>query len=650
MYFYRVAVPIPYIELLTYKSDEHLNIGALVEVEVGKRVVNGIVFDSEENGLEHNDLKYIRSVLSDNVIFNSFYIDFLKSLSNYYCYPIGTILYKLVPLKLFNSNFYDKVYPQIENIQFNLNEEQSEVYNRIKNKLGNFGVTLLYGVTGSGKTEVYCKLINDVIKEEGQVLYIVPEIALTSQLFQRLKNRVNTEVAIYHSKISTKIKERIFNLFNKNRLKVVLGARSSLFLPPSNLKLIVIDEEHETSFKQDDIPHYHLRDMAVLYGKINNIPVILGSATPSMETMNNGINGKYEILRLTGRYHGGDNVSMKLVDMKEVENIGGIISKELYDGIFKRIQNNEQVLLLVNKKGYSRYLLCQKCGRILECPNCDVALTYYKSENYAKCHYCSSIIRYFKCNRCGCNDFFPVGSGSERVYEVIEELFSNEVLRLDQDVVTSMKRVDGILEKFGKKEKKILVGTGIIAKGLDYPDITLIGVINIDNMFALPDFRSDERAFQMLVQFAGRGGRFEKDCEMIIQTYNIDNPIFGYLIRGDYDKFYQDSLKKRKLLHYPPFCKLVRVLIDSAKEIDASNISTLIAEDLKIRLNRDDILLGPSAANINKIKNRYRYNFLIKVSNSKNIQIYKKIIEKKFLELKKNNSSLSFDVDPYNFM
>ncbi|MCA1927605.1 MAG: primosomal protein N' [Calditerrivibrio sp.] len=649
MYFYRVAVPIPYVELLTYKSKDQINIGSLVEVEVGKRIVNGIVFHSD-NDLEDNDLKYIRAVLSDNAIFNSCYIDFLKVLSNYYCYPIGTVLYKLVPLKLFKSNICDKASQSIENIQFHLNEEQSEVYDKIKSKLGSFGVTLLYGVTGSGKTEVYCKLINDILAMDGQVLYIVPEIALTSQLFQRLKNRVSSEVAIYHSKISLKVKERIFNLFNQNRLKVVLGARSSLFLPPSNLKMIVVDEEHETSFKQDDIPHYQLRDMAVLYGKINNIPVILGSATPSMETMNNGINGKYEILRLTGRYHRGDRVSIKLVDMKEAENIGGIISQEIYDGIFERIKKNEQVLLLVNKKGYSRYLLCQKCSEILKCPNCDVALTYYKSENYAKCHYCSSIIRYFKCNRCGNNDFFPVGSGSEKVYEVIEELFSNEVLRLDQDVVTSMKRVDNILETFGKKDKKILVGTGIIAKGLDYPDITLIGVINIDNMFALPDFRSEERAFQILVQFAGRGGRFEKGCEMIIQTYNIDNPVFEYLIKGDYDKFYIDSLKKRKLLHYPPFCRLVRVLVDSANDTDAFNISNLIAEELKGSLQRDDILLGPSTANINKIKNRYRYNFLIKVNNSKNIQRYKKIIEQKFSNIKKGNASLSFDVDPYNFM
>lgn len=648
MYFYKVAVPVPYLDFLTYKSNETISAGSLVLVEVGKKVLRGIVFGEDK---EHpKDIKEIISVLSSEVVFKKEYLNFIEKLSNYYCYPLGTVVYKLIPLKLFDEDLSVEL-GEGNNIEpFELNNEQEKVFRDIFGKIDRFSVNLIYGVTGSGKTEVYCRLINEVVSNDGQVLYIVPEIALTSQLYQRLRKRISGRLGVYHSKVAPKKRIEVFNLFAKNKIDVVLGTRSSLFLPAYNLKLIVVDEEHEMSFKQEDLPQYQLRDMAVLYGKCWNIPVVLGSATPSVESMYNCMSGKYQLYRLNNKFYNDHPVDIELLDMKNTDLIEGSISKQLYDAIYERLQANEQVLLLVNKKGYSNHLRCVKCGTILQCTNCSVSVTYYKSLKSCKCHYCNEVFRYFTCTKCGSNDFLPTGTGSEKVYEILDQLFPDEVLRLDHDIVTSVKRVDQIFNAFERKEKRILVGTNIIAKGLDYPDITLIGVVNIDNMFVLPDFRAEERVFQTLVQFIGRGGRFDKKCKMLIQTYSPENPVFAYVMGGDHDRFYGDLLNKRKQLGYPPFTRLVRVLLTGANHDLCHNLIEKMADELKKNLQKDDRILGPSVANIMRIKNRFRYHFLIKVKNTGSIPGYKKAVEGTFNKLKKGNMTLLYDVDPYNFM
>lgn len=648
MFYYKVAVAVPYLTFLTYKSSLKLSVGTVVKVEVKKRYVLGIIYDFL-NTQEDSGIKEIIGV-SDEISLSAGYLNFILKLSNYYTYPIGTVIHKIVPLRFIESTPLDIKERTIEYNGVVLNEGQQIVYDAIKKGLDRFGVYLIYGVTGSGKTEIYCNLINDVISSDGQALYILPEIALTTQLFQRVQSRLSRKAEIYHSKISDKKRKEIIYSFNLGRLPVIVGARSALFIPGKNIKLIIVDEEHDSSFKQEDIPHYHTRDMAVLYGKILNIPVVLGSATPSLESYANALSGKYTILKLEKKYHQNSSTTIEILDMKQEDVVGDFLSKKLYDAIYERVSKDEQTLLLINKKGYSNYIICRNCGYIFQCQNCSVSMTYYKSEDMAKCHYCGGYTKFFKCQHCGETDFFISGTGSEKVYDIVNKLFPEQVIRLDQDIVTSNKRVDAIFEQFATKSKKILVGTQIISKGLNYPDITLIGVINVDNLFTLPDFRVEERAVQLLTQFLGRGGRFDKPCQMIIQTYNPDNPIFGIIKDGDLEKFYRETLEKRRLLGYPPFVKLVRVLIDGVKVDELMNCAHNIADTLKSNAKNCDKILGPSIAPISKIKNRYRVQILLKIHKLSTIMLYRQIVDEVFQRCKKGNMKFIFDVDPYNFM
>ncbi|MCX8084123.1 MAG: primosomal protein N' [Calditerrivibrio sp.] len=648
MYYYKVAPAVPYIDLLTYRYNCKLNAGTLVKIEVGRRIVEGIVFETSSN----DQLSKIKDIISVNehITFPEQYLKFIRKLSQYYSYPLGTVIHKIVPTRYIDRFFGNVKEKKHTYTAITLNDEQQVAYEEISKQLSQFGVFLIYGVTGSGKTEVYCKLINDIIHAGGQVLYIVPEIALTSQLYERLSNRLIDEVAVYHSKIADKKREQILSNFNNGNLKVLLGARSSLFVPGKNIKMIIIDEEHDSSFKQEDIPHYHTRDMAILYAKILNIPIVLGSATPSLESYQNAISGKYHLLRLNQKFYPKSTTDIVLLDMKKEELIEEFFSKKLYDEIHQRLKNNEQTLLLINKKGYASNIICNHCGSIFRCPNCDVSLTYYKKNNHGRCHYCDEKITFFICSNCNQKDFKIIGTGSEKIYELLNDLFPDEVIRLDQDTLTSATRIDNILKEFESKKKKILVGTQIIAKGLNYPDITLIGVINIDNMFTIPDFRIEEKSIQILTQFLGRGGRFEKPCKMLIQTYNPENYIFEILKMGDLDTFYKVMLQKRKALNYPPFCRLIRVLFEGPKLNELMLVTQEIARILKSNIRLSDTMLGPSIAPISKIKNRYRVQVIIKIKSVSTIPFYKEKIDSLFNTIKKGNMTFTLDVDPYNFM
>ncbi|ADR18664.1 replication restart helicase PriA [Calditerrivibrio nitroreducens] len=648
MFYYKVAVATPYLQFLTYKSINDIPDGTIVKVEVKKRTVLGIIY-SKTTDFDPLDIKEILDIY-DNIRLTNYYLTFLEKLSNYYTYPIGTTLHKISPIRFIDLDIKKVKEPNLSYHTVSLNDEQQSIYEEIAKKLDKFYTYLIYGVTGSGKTEIYCKLINDVLDRDGQVIYILPEITLTTQLFHRLQIRLKKEVAVYHSKITEKKRQDILVRFNSGALSVIIGARSALFVPGKNIKLIIVDEEHDPSFKQEDTPHYNARDMAVLYGKILNIPVVLGSATPSIESYYNASTNKYKLLRLNQKFHPNTETSIDIIDMKNEEVIDDFLSKKLYDGIYERLNRGEQTLLLINKKGYSSYIICRYCGTILQCNNCSVSMTYYKSDKVARCHYCGTYQHKFRCGKCGGEDFFTVGTGSEKVFELMDQLFPGEILRLDQDVVTSTRRVESILSEFGEKRKKILVGTQIISKGLNYPDITLIGVINIDNLFTLPDFRVEERSVQMLTQFLGRGGRFEKPCQMIIQTYNPDNPVFNVVKTGQLDRFYNDIIEKRKAMGYPPFVHLVKILIDGQRIDKVMDISNKISESLKHTLSKEDKLLGPAIAPISKIKNRHRMQIILKVKTVSNIAKYRKMVDDIFYKYKHGNTKFIFDVDPYNFM
>ena len=647
MPYFEVLLPIPKKFVLTYFYEKELQIGVRVKVSLGKKEAFGLIYKrSNESNFEF-EIKNIIEVLDENPFLTDLDILFLEKLSIYYGYPLGVVFGSILPKSLVKSEALDYQNPLLKGSKLAvLNKRQREIYDDIL-KLSNkgFSSTLIHGVTGSGKTEIYIEIIKHFIISKKQVLFIVPEISLTPQLIERISERLGFVVDSYHSKMPKKQREKVLWGFKKGELLVVVGARSSLFIPAKDLGLIIVDEEHESSFKQEEAPCYHLRDAAVLKAKVFNIPIVLGSATPSVETYYNTKIGKYHYFKLEQKYHINDELKINLIDLKNEDAISSILSIPLYDAIYKRIANNEQVILFLNKKGYSSQLICQKCGKTLYCSNCSVAMTYYKSDESARCHYCGFKINRFICE-CSGSEFIDIGIGTEKAHSVLEELFPTDVVKLDADVVTSEKRLKNILEDFKEKKFKILLGTQIIAKGLNFTDVTLVGILNIDNIFSLPDFRNNEKVYQLLTQVAGRAGRFKKSGEIMIQTYNPEMPIFQMI--GS-DSFYEFELENRKNFEYPPYVRMVRFVFSHIKELNVKEASKKVESALK-SANLNIKLLKSIPAPIYKIKNRYRFHLVIKSTDIKEIAKTVKIARRVVENLKITTLSFKIDVDPYFFL
>jgi primosomal protein N' (replication factor Y) len=427
---------------------------------------------------------------------------------------------------------------------------------------------------------------------------------------------------------------------------MLLGARSALFLPAKNIGMIIVDEEHESSYKQDESPSYHLRDMAVLYGKILNVPVILSSATPSVESWINAQKGRYKLHSIPCRPD-TDMPDIEIVDMKNEDPIGGILSQRLYDSIYEAISNKEQVILLINRKGYSHTLYCRKCGKILNCSNCSVALTYYKSKGHCKCNYCSQEVRIPKCHDCGSDDITDYGAGTEKVAEALESMFEKEILRLDTENANTYKKLSKMLKSFENQEYSIMAGTQLVAKGLDFKNVTLAGVINIDNMFALPDFRANEHAYQLLVQVAGRAGRASKKGKVIIQTNMPEMDVFTRLDCGD-TSFYEKELAKREMFSYPPFSKMARITFSHTKEETVRDAAYMVYSALKSNIRQAEIY-QPAQAPVYRIQNRYRYNIVIKSPNNQELTRLINIASRVLQENAKTTLRMKIDRDPHSF-
>lgn len=618
-----------------------------MEVSFGKRKLWGIVLGEESVENPTYTVKNIESHLDETPYFTTEDIRFLTSISSYYGYSLGSTLNGIISNKIVagvDEESYKKCVLKKSKLAY-LSEDQAVAFYKIVRKINDgFNCFLIHGVTGSGKTEIYLEVIKELLKKNKQVFYIVPEISLTPQLVERISERLGFNVVVYHSKLSPKKRLSVADGIRKGYVQLVVGARSLLFLPANDLGLLIVDEEHEPSFKQDEVPCYNLRDMAVLKGSIFNIPVILGSATPSLESFYNCKAGKYHYIKLNKKYHNEGVQKTEIVDLKEEDLIDGILSLKLYDEVSRRVRNNEQVIIFINRKGYSNQLICKNCGKTLNCPNCSVAMTYYKSDESARCHYCSESIKRFVCD-CGSTDFVSFGAGTEKAYDTFNRFFPGLVTKLDADTVTSVKRVEDILNDFKSGKYKIIVGTQLISKGLNFPDVTLVGILNIDNIFSIPDFRNNEKAYQLLTQISGRGGRFNKDSRIMIQTFNPDMPIFSMIGK---DEFYEYELSNRKVFTYPPFSRMVRFVFSHTKESVAKNAAK--SSEQQLRKYPDFEVLGSTPAPVYKIKNRYRFHIIVKTQKISAILKSIKTVKKEIENLKISTLEFKADVDPYFFM
>ena len=517
---------------------------------------------------------------------------------------------------------------------------------------GGFKPFLIFGVTGSGKTEVYLEIISHCLAGGKTALVLVPEIALTPQIASRFRRRFGGQVVVLHSRISAGERYDSWRRLAKGTARVAIGARSALFAPLVNLGLIVVDEEHEPTFKQGNRPHYHARDCAVLMAQKLALPIVLGSATPSVETFENARRGKYKLLELPERVAGGRFSNFHLVDLTQKESlIGGTsISPLLMDKIEDRLTHGDRMIILQNRRGFSTFLKCRLCKAVETCPNCSVTLTYHITNRRLRCHLCGYQKRAPTiCSSCGGAELLFCGAGTQRVEDELQGLFPDaRIVRMDLDTTASVDSHFRILEAFQKGEYDILLGTQMVAKGLDFPDVTLVGIISADTELLQPDFRSEERTFRLLVQAAGRSGR-HRPGEVVVQTYNPEHKVFELVKHNDYLGFFEKTIRQRRYLRYPPFGRIIAVRISSPSEPATAAAATALAQEIK----REDFnLLGPSPALLSKVKRRYYYNILIKtglLSSSKLAEIKDELLRAREELLKQRKSDdivVEIDVDP----
>lgn len=517
---------------------------------------------------------------------------------------------------------------EVEKKHYDLTEEQAKVLESVK--FDKFKPYLLHGVTGSGKTLVYIRLIEKVLKQGKEAILLVPEISLTPQVVDIFKKRFGKTIAILHSGLSNGEKYDEWRKIERKEVSIVIGARSAIFAPFTNLGIIIIDEEHSNTYKQENVPRYNAIDVALRRGKTYNIPVILGSATPSVESYTRAKTGIYELLVMKNRVN-KKMPKVYLVDMKDEFKKGNRIFSEIFkDKMNDRLSKNEQVLVLLNRRGYSTVITCKECGFTHKCPNCDIPLTYHKNGNIMKCHYCDyKVPRLLECPKCHSKNINSLGMGTEKLESLIKDEFEYaKVIRMDQDTTRNKGAHKRIIDDFKDGKYNVLVGTQMIAKGLDFPKVTLVCVVNGDATLNIPDFRSSERTYELLSQVSGRAGRDKLDGEVIIQGFNVSHYSIVYAKNNDYESFYHEEMKIRKVLKYPPYYNLCLIKVSGKNYDEVYNEANKITTYLKGNLN--NIVLGPASASMPKINNIYYVQIIIKFKNTKEILSYLEFIRKHY--------------------
>lgn len=571
----------------------------------------------------------------------------------------STVLNAMVEKEIFEI-----YYIQVDRVRFNdaiesqktLSETQQLAYDAIKSQFHDKSVVLLKGVTGSGKTELYVNLIHEQLQLNKQVLYLLPEIALTTQIIQRLKKYFGNKIAVYHSKYTLNERVEVWNnvLNNNESAQIVIGVRSSVFLPFQNLGLIIVDEEHEPSYKQQEpSPRYHARDAAIVLAHFHNTKVLLGSATPSLESYYNTFEKKYGLVEMENRHGAVQMPDIEMVNLKEMyrkKRMKGHFSERLILLIKEALEQKEQIILFQNRRGYAPVLACKTCGVTPQCTQCDVSLTYHKFVNELKCHYCGYTHKItHTCVACGSEDLAFLGFGTEQIENEIQTLFpAAKVARMDYDTTKGKHSYEKILEEFQQHEIDILVGTQMLSKGLDFNKVSLVGVLNADNLLNFPDFRAHERSYQLLVQVAGRAGRTKKG-KVVIQTYNPEHAILQQVAKNNYSKMAEEQLKERQQFQYPPYYKTINFTLKHKNKNTLDEATNWFSIALKNTFGNQ--VLGPTTPAISKIRNKYIIELLLKIPDTQSLTKTKTAvtqIKTSFLSIANFRTvQLIIDVDSY---
>lgn len=531
----------------------------------------------------------------------------------------------------------------LEDQKKELNTEQKIAFKRITDKLNTFQKFLLHGVTGSGKTEIYMQVIDEVLRLKKTAIVLVPEISLTPQFVYNFKARFGGAVAVLHSGLSDGERYDEWRKIVRGEVSIVIGARSAIFAPLKNLGIIIIDEEHSESYKQENNPRYNAIDIAEFRAEYHKIPVVLGSATPTLERMARAGKNLYELLTLKNRVNASPLPTCTIVDMaSEIKKGNFVLSERLKVEIESAVSRGEQIILLLNRRGYATTITCASCGFTYKCPNCDITLTYHKTKNNLRCHYCGyTIFKPDNCPKCK-EELNYFGLGTEKLESILQEEFKDlRILRMDTDTTRKKNSYEKMVEQFKNQKYDILVGTQMISKGLDFPKVSVVGIINADTTLNIPDFRSGERTFDLLYQAAGRAGRKDTLGNVVIQTYNKDNFILKCVAEQDYNTFYNYEMNIRKKLKYPPYYYLVSLKVTSKDYELASKEAKKVASYLKKNMSETSIILGPTTSNIFKMNNVYRFQIIIKYRFDNKLMETLKELDKLFIL----NTKVNLEID-----
>jgi len=652
VYYFEIAIPAPLKTPLTYSSSTRLERGHKITVPLRKKSTTGMVI--QEVTKPEFETKEITDPGVLDFKLNSAHLSWLEWIADYYQYPIGLVIHSIYP-PLPRKEKRKEAEDVLPSESFELTEAQVEALQNFDLQSG-FKAHLLHGVTGSGKTEVYMELFDETIKQGKQGIFLLPEISLTPQLEKRFVRRFGNLVSVYHSQMTARQKTNSWYDFMEGKTKIMLGPRSSLFCPSDNVGLIVVDEEHESSFKQEEKFLYHARDAALKLAQLKKIPIVLGSATPSFETLKNAREGKIKHIRIKEKVFKQESAKPIVVDMTKEKHEPFWLCAELKTSIENHIARKKQVALFLNRRGWASLIQCYDCGQGFQCMNCDVSLTVH-NKNDLYCHYCGYGEKIpEKCPNCQSEKINKIGLGTEQVIKDLEKIFpSARLLKFDRDEIQNKNQLAEAISSIEEHRCDIIVGTQMIAKGLDFTNLTLMGILDADQSFSFPDFRASEKSLQQILQVLGRVGRRKgQESEVIIQTRTPEHFIFSHLDEKEFENFSNSQIEKRELFNYPPFSKMVAFLIKSKSAKTGEKLAEQVAHlcnSLKKAWPsyKETGVLGPCPAPIPKIRNEFRFQVILKFSSGLNHQHFVAEVNKA-LGKPPAQSKISINVDPVDLM
>ncbi len=656
-----VAIPLPIQDPYTYRLPTSLSgklqIGCRVRVPFQNRTIIGYAVGLDSNQTVER-AKDILEVLDTEPVLTDHHLRLAKWISEYYFSSWGEAISNMIPkfLKAIPRSLASET-AHIEKPQLvRLNEEQQEAFSKLETHIAekHFSEIFIFGVTGGGKSELYIRAIIEILKQGRGAICLVPEIALTEQLKLFFTQHFHDTLEILHSKLSDKDRTAAWHRIQREEKRVILGARSAIFAPMPNLGLIIMDEEQEGSYKQDNVPRYHAREVARWRAQDLGALFVMGTATPTLETMHRASAGEIEMLTLSKRIDGKSMPEVRIIDLKQASEISRqsiIISPRLQDAIQETLNHKNHVLLMLNRRGFSTQVRCLKCGDVLFCSHCAVALTFHQGEQEVLCHYCNFHMFIPKlCGQCGNPLFKFSGIGTEKVESEVARLFPKaRIARLDTDTARKKGAHEQILSRFRAREIDILVGTQMIAKGFDFQHVTLVGIVNADTGLLLPDFRSGERTFQLLTQMAGRTGRGKERGNVLIQTYSPTHYTIQFAAKHDYSGFFAEEIERRKSLQYPPFTKLINIIFRGKKE-QAVREQVLLFRNLLKERNQDSTveLIGPAPLPLYKLRGHFRWHLMIR---GPKVEVMRQIVRGGLENFKrKAGVYLAVDVDPVTIL